>query len=384
MHTIALIVAAGSGARFAAEGPPKQYHPLAGQPLLRHALTAFAAHPRVGAVRAVVRDSDGAAYEAAAAGLDLLDPVIGGASRQESVLRGLESLSDQPPDAVLVHDGARPFAGPGLVGRVLDRLADADGAIPALPVNDTLKRVDEEGRIAGTVPRDGLWCAQTPQGFRFAPLLAAHRAAIGRELTDDAAVAEAAGLSVAVVPGSGDNLKVTRPEDLERAAAALRAQGRVAVGSGFDVHRLETGDGVRLCGVDIPAPFRLSGHSDADVGLHALTDAILGALADGDIGSHFPPSDPQWKGADSALFLRHAVALVAAAGGVIHHADVTLICEQPKVGPYRDAMRDCIANLLDIGISRVAVKATTSEGLGFTGRGEGIAAQATATLSLPG
>lgn len=385
MSTIALIVAAGTGTRFGADGPPKQYHPLGGQPVLRHALRAFTAHPRIDGVRTVIRPDDRASFDNASAGLDLLAPVDGGSSRQESVRQGLESLAGMEPARVLIHDGARPFPTAALIDRVIDALSQADGAIPALPVRDTLKQVDDEGRILDTVPRDGLWRVQTPQGFRYGPLLAAHRNAPvgGTPLTDDAAVAEAAGLSLVTVAGDPDNVKITGREDLDAAAAALCAAGRVAVGSGFDVHRVAEGDHVRLCGVDIPAPFRLDGHSDADVGLHALTDALLGALAAGDIGSHFPPSDPQWKGADSAIFLDAAVAMVAQAGGAIEHADVTLICEQPKIGPHREAMQARLAGILGIAPSRLGIKATTSEGLGFTGRGEGIAAQATATLRLP-
>jgi 2-C-methyl-D-erythritol 4-phosphate cytidylyltransferase/2-C-methyl-D-erythritol 2,4-cyclodiphosphate synthase len=299
------------------------------------------------------------------------------------VLRGLESLAATPPARVLIHDGARPFVAAAVIDRVLAALADSPGAIAALPVVDTLKQA-AGGRIAGTRDRTGLWGAQTPQGFRFAEILAAHRAAAGEELTDDAAVAERAGLAVTLVEGSRENMKVTSQDDLAVAERWLRgAQEETRVGQGFDVHAFGPGDHVTLCGIRVPHDAGLVGHSDADVGLHALTDAILGALGAGDIGSHFPPSDPQWRGADSGKFLVHARDLVAAQGGRLLHLDVTLICERPKIGPHRDAMVARIAGLLDLPAGRVSVKATTTEKLGFTGRGEGIAAQAVATIALP-
>ena len=381
--TLALVVAAGRGERFGGT-QPKQYAPLAGRPLLRHSLTALARHPVVAGVRAVINPDDEAFYEAAAAGLDLLPPVAGGTSRQDSVCRGLESLEDLKPKQVLIHDGARPFVPPDLIDRVLAGLAEAPGAIAALPMADTVKR-EADGRIAGTLDREGLWRAQTPQGFRFAEILAAHRSASAdMGLTDDAAVAEQAGLAVRLVEGDPANLKVTTPADLERAARWLMGGGEeMRTGSGFDVHRFEAGDSLRLCGVEIPHDAGLAGHSDADVGLHALVDAILGALAAGDIGTHFPPSEARWRGADSALFAEHARDLVAEQGGRIVNVDVTLICERPKIGPHRPAMTARLAALLGIDETRVSVKATTTERLGFTGRGEGIAAQATATIALP-
>ncbi|WP_193370627.1 bifunctional 2-C-methyl-D-erythritol 4-phosphate cytidylyltransferase/2-C-methyl-D-erythritol 2,4-cyclodiphosphate synthase [Pelagibius marinus] len=382
----ALIVAAGRGQRFGGS-LPKQYASLAGVPLLRHTLQAFAAHPAIGRVRAVIHPDDRDLYDAAAAGLNLAEPVAGGASRQESVLRGLESLAERAPARVLIHDGARPFVSAPVVDRVLAALDKVPGAIAALPVVDTLKR-GQDDHIAGTQDRAGLWGAQTPQGFRYAEILAAHRAAAGEELTDDAAVAERAGIEVALVEGSRENFKVTSQDDLRTAERWLRGapgQGgaETRVGQGFDVHAFGPGDHVMLCGVRIDHDAGLAGHSDADVGLHALTDAILGALGAGDIGSHFPPSDPQWKGADSGKFIRHARDLVTARGGRILHLDVTLVCERPKVGPHRDAMVARVAELLDLPADRVSVKATTTEKLGFTGRGEGIAAQAAATLALP-
>ena len=384
--TVALIVAAGRGQRFGG-ALPKQYASLAGAPLLRHTLLAFTADPAVSRVCAVIHPDDRDLYDAAAQGLELDAPVAGGANRQESVLRGLESLAEAPPERVLIHDGARPFVSGAVIGRVLAALDKSAGAIAALPVVDTLKR-GSGGVIEGTQDRAGLWGAQTPQGFRYGDILAAHRQAAGEELTDDAAVAERAGLAVALVEGSRENIKVTSQDDLKTAERWLRggaeqAGAETRVGQGFDVHAFGPGDHVTLCGLRIDHDAGLVGHSDADVGLHALTDALLGALGAGDIGSHFPPSDPQWQGADSGKFIRHARDLVTARGGRILHLDVTLICERPKVGPHRAAMVARVADLLDLPAERVSVKATTTEKLGFTGRGEGIAAQAVATISLP-
>ncbi len=391
---VALIVAAGSGERFGGE-VPKQYLPLAGRPLLRHAIEAFLHHPEVSAVQVVYQPAHRDLYEAATAGLALPEPVPGGATRQESGWLGLERLAQSPlgpPATVLIHDAARPLVDAGTISRVLAALKRAPAAIAAVQVIDTLKR-GVDGFTAGTVDRTGLWRAQTPQGFQFPAILEAHRRLAGAGLTDDAAVAEQAGLPVALVSGSPDNIKVTTPQDLERAHRLLGVPVPVApslalsdtrVGLGYDVHRFAPGDHVMLCGVAIPHSHRLEGHSDADVALHALTDAILGAIGAGDIGSHFPPSDPQWRGVDSAVFLRHAAGLVAARGGVIGHVDVTVICERPKVGPHRTAMVARLAALLGLAPDRVSVKATTTEKLGFTGREEGIAAQAAATVCLPG
>jgi 2-C-methyl-D-erythritol 4-phosphate cytidylyltransferase / 2-C-methyl-D-erythritol 2,4-cyclodiphosphate synthase len=379
---IALVVAAGRGTRLGAT-LPKQYLPLAGKPLLRHSLEALAAHPAIDRVRVVYHPDDAGRYDVASRGLDLLPPVEGGAARQDSVRLGLESLQSLAPAHVLIHDGARPFLDAGIIDRVLAALAEAPGAIPALMLSDTVKR-GAEGRVVETVDRRGLWRAQTPQGFHYAAILAAHRAAAGEDLSDDAAVAERAGLAVRLVAGSEANLKVTTAEDLAAAERRLAArQGDIRTGQGFDVHAFGPGDHVWLCGVRVPHERSLIGHSDADVGLHAATDAILGALGAGDIGMHFPPSDPQWRGAASDRFLRHAAGLVAAAGGTVAHVDVTLICERPKIGPYRAAMVARLAEILGLAPGRVSVKATTTERLGFTGRGEGIAAQAVATLRLP-
>jgi 2-C-methyl-D-erythritol 4-phosphate cytidylyltransferase/2-C-methyl-D-erythritol 2,4-cyclodiphosphate synthase len=352
--------------------------------LLRRTLLPLVEHPQVHAVRAIIHPEDRELYDAATNGLNLMDPAPGGDSRQESVLRGLESLADRAPETVLVHDAARPFVTRELISRVLSALQSTPGAIPAMPVRDTLKQgtSEEGGLIAATVDRSALWRAQTPQGFRYPEILAAHRRFAGATLTDDAAVAEQAGLAVTLVPGDEDNFKVTTRDDFNRAELFLTAHHEIRTGIGFDVHRFGAGDHVVLCGVAIPFEAGLEGHSDADVGFHALTDALLGAIGAGDIGSHFPPSDPQWRGAPSEVFLRHASDLVAEAGGKISNVDVTVICERPKIGPHRQVMRERIAVILALPPTRVSVKGTTTERLGFTGRGEGIAAQAIATVRI--
>ncbi len=375
------MVAAGRGERFGA-AVPKQYLAVAGRPLLYYAAAAFARHPRIDGVRVVIHGDDRARYDAAVAGLDLLDPVSGGSTRQESVRLGLESLACLAPQRVLVHDGARPAIDAQTIARVVAALDDAPGAIPALAVSDSLKR-GADGCVAQSVERAGLWRAQTPQGFRFADILAAHRAAQDRDLGDDAAVAEAAGIEVRLVAGAEDNVKVTTEDDLARVARAFAAGLHTRVGTGFDVHAFGPGDHVVLCGVRIPHDRGLVGFSDADAGLHALVDAVLGALGAGDIGEHFPPGEPEWRGADSGVFAARTRNMVAAAGGEIAHLDVTLVCEAPKIAPHRAAMVTRVAALFAVAESRVSVKATTSEGLGFTGRGEGVAAQAVATLRLP-
>lgn len=378
---IALIVAAGRGTRFG-RALPKQYADLAGAPVIRRASLAFLRHPGIRAVRCVIHPEDVDAYKSAVGDLGLLPPIHGGATRQESVRLGLESLLAESPDFVLIHDGARPLIDSATIDRVIAAAEERGGAIAALRVHDSLKR--GVATVTDVVDRTDLWRAQTPQAFAFGPILAAHRAHAGADLSDDAAVAERSGMTVALVDGAENNLKITSPGDLDRARRLLDGRAvSVRVGQGFDVHRFGPGEAVVIGGIAIPHDAALVGHSDADVALHALTDAILGALADGDIGSHFPPSDPRWRGADSAVFIRHAAALARARGGVIDHVDVTIVCEHPKIGPHRTAMTGRIAALLDVPPSRVAVKATTTEGLGFTGRGEGIAAQAVATLRLP-
>jgi len=355
-------------------------------------MRAFLAHPRISAVRAIIHPDDlgiyGNAVRPFSANRRLLDPAFGGAERQESVRLGLESVASLSPSHILIHDGARPFVDNHVIDRILDALGDNEGAIAALPVHDTIKKSDGDARphIAGTVSRDGLWRAQTPQGFAFGALLAAHQSAKGKMLTDDAAVAEAAGIRVRLVPGSPDNMKITQAEDFGMAELILgrrQAMYEYRTGHGYDVHQFERGEGTTLCGVTIPHSAKLKGHSDADAGMHALTDAILGALAAGDIGDHFPPSDPRWKGAPSRIFLERACALVHEAGGSLTHLDVTLVCEAPRIGPHRAAMRQALSDITGLSVDRISVKATTTEELGFTGRREGLAAFATATIRLP-
>jgi 2-C-methyl-D-erythritol 4-phosphate cytidylyltransferase/2-C-methyl-D-erythritol 2,4-cyclodiphosphate synthase len=378
----ALVVAAGRGSRFGAT-LPKQYLPLGGVGVLRHAVAALSDHPRVSNVLVTIRPEDRALFDSAVAGLCLLPPVGGGSTRQDSVRLGLEALAVYHPEHVLIHDAARPFPDARLIDRVIDALERAPAAIPCLPLRDTIKR-GEDGFIRATINRSALWRAQTPQGFHFAAILAAHQAAMGCALTDDAAVAEAAGLVPLIVGGSEDNLKVTTQEDLAAAERLIAArQGDFRVGQGFDVHAFGPGDHISICGIKISHDASLVGHSDADVGLHALTDAVLGAIGAGDIGIHFPPSDPRWRGAASDQFLRHAADLVRRQSGTITGVDVTIICERPKIGPHRAAMIEQVATILGISPARVSVKATTTDRLGFTGRGEGVAAQAVATVRLP-
>ncbi len=390
MRTAALIVAAGRGHRVGAP-LPKQYLGLSGVAVLRHAVERFAGHPGVALVQVVIAEADQALFYAATRGLDLPAPVIGGATRQRSVLNGLEALAGHGLELVAIHDAARPLVDAGTITRTLEAAArdGVDGALAALPVADTLKRGDDQAMVAATIPRQLLWRAQTPQVFRFDRILAAHRAvaALGDDeataLTDDAAVAEKAGYRVALVEGAEPNFKITTTADLARAERELAPPMETRTGTGFDVHAFGPGDSVTLCGVPVPHSHGLAGHSDADVALHALTDALLGTIGAGDIGLHFPPSDPRWRGASSDRFLRHAADLVAKRGGCVINVDVTIICERPKVGPHRERMRERVAGILGVAVDRVAVKATTTEKLGFTGRGEGIAAQAIATVSLP-
>jgi len=374
--TIALVVAAGSGSRAGGEAP-KQYRLIAGRPLLAHAIDHLR-HPSVDEIRVVIGEGQEDAYRAAIGDRSLPSPIAGGATRRDSVLNGLEALAGEGDvDRVLIHDAARPFLPAAVIDRLLAALDTQDGAAPALPVVDTLARAN--GSLGDTVARDDLVRVQTPQAFRFEKIRAAHAAWSGAEATDDAQVARAAGLTVAIVEGDPALEKLTYEADFRRAEAALLAP---RVGFGFDVHAFAAGRELWLGGIQVPHHMGLAGHSDADVVLHALTDAILGALGAGDIGDHFPPSDPQWRGAASSLFLEHACNLVAQAGGRIAHADVTIICEAPRIGPYRDAMRAQIADLLRLPQSRISIKATTTEGLGFTGRREGIAAQAVASIRM--
>ena len=381
MSIAALLMAAGSGTRFGA-AQPKQYLPLLGRPVIRHAAEALLAEGLVDTLLPVCAAGEEARIAGLLDGLPVLPAVAGGATRQASVRAGLEALAGRAPEVVLVHDAARPVVPRGTIAALLEALQGAPGAIPAQPVADTLKRGDGTA-ILETVPRAGLYRAQTPQGFRFGTLLAAHRAA-GGEATDDAQLLELAGERVMLVAGSETNVKITFPEDLERVAGQLQGRLIPRVGTGFDVHRTEAGRRMVLCGVVVPCEFGLEGHSDADVGIHALCDAIYGALAEGDIGRWFPPSEMRWKDADSAQFLRHAAGRVAARGGVIANVDVTILCERPKIGPHREAMQARLAELMGVDPAIVGVKATTTERLGFTGRGEGIAAQAAAMVLVPG
>ncbi len=384
-----VVVAAGSGLR-AGGDRPKQFRRIGGESVLRRTLMTLVDLPFLSAVQPVIRAGDDALYAETIIGINtnvLHAPTPGGKTRQASVRAGLEALATRPPDIVLIHDAARPFVSRALVERAVTAAKKTGAAIPGLAVTDTIKTIDSRGLVGKTLDRASLRAIQTPQAFAFTPLLEAHRRAAreGRDdFTDDAAIAEWAGLQVAVFDGEPGNIKITHPEDFMRAESEQAALlSDVRTGTGIDVHAFGPGDHVIIGGLSIPHNQALTGHSDADVGLHALVDAILGALADGDIGSHFPPSDPQWKGAASDRFFTFAVERVKARGGMIAHLDLTIVCEAPKIGPHRDALRANIARLAGLDLSRVAVKATTSEQLGFTGRREGIAAYATATVRLP-
>lgn len=382
MRIAAVVVAAGRGTR-AGEGGPKQYRSLGGIPVLQRTLDALLDHPGIDRVLAVIHPDDREPYAQAVAAIGdrrLCPPVTGGPSRSASVRQGLEHLAADPPDAVLIHDAARPFVARDLLDRLMAALETAPAAFPALPVADALWRA-EAGLATQTAPRDGLWRAQTPQCFRFGDILAAHRNHRGPEAADDVATARAAGLPVRIVPGDGNNFKITLPGDFARAERLLRGLHMdIRTGQGFDVHAFGPGDHVTLGGVAIPYPQGLSGHSDADVALHAITDAVFGALAEGDIGQWFPPGDPQWKGAASEIFLARAVERATARGFAITSIDCTILAEAPKIGPHSARMRANIARIAGITEDRVGMKATTAERLGFVGRGEGIAALAVATL----
>lgn len=376
--TVALIVAAGSGSR-AGGDLPKQYRLVAGKALLAHAIDHLR-HPRIDEIRVVIGAGQEGAYRDAVAGRALPSPIVGGPVRQDSVRLGLEALANEGFRAVLIHDAARPFLPPAVIDRLLNALEEADGAVPALAVVDTLAR--DQGGLGDTVDRDGLVRVQTPQAFRFASILSAHRSWTG-DATDDAQVARAAGFRVALVAGDPLLDKLTYEDDFQRAEVRLAASMVVRTGLGFDVHAFAAGEELWLGGIRIPHDRGLKGHSDADVLLHTLTDALLGAAGEGDIGDHFPPSDPQWRGAASSVFLEHARALIERRSGRIDHVDATIICEAPRIGPHRHAIRERIATLLRLPLHKVSVKATTTERLGFAGRGEGIAAQAVATIRLP-
>jgi 2-C-methyl-D-erythritol 4-phosphate cytidylyltransferase/2-C-methyl-D-erythritol 2,4-cyclodiphosphate synthase len=389
-----LVVAAGRGSR-AGEGLPKQYRLLAGRPLLSHTLSALLGVAEDAQVLTVIHPDDHDLYDNCLNCVDnvhverVIPPVHGGATRQESVRAGLEALAEleNPPQIVLIQDGARPFPNENLIARARLAAQDHGAAVPALPVIDTIKEVNEAGKIVATPVRSALRAVQTPQAFRFDLILAAHRKALEageNGLTDDAAIAEWAGYAVHVFEGDADNMKVTSADDLALAERRfLQELPDVRIGQGYDVHAFGPGDHVCLGGLKIPHDHALVGHSDADVLAHAITDALLGAIGDGDIGSHFPPSDPQWKGAASEIFLSAAAQAVKVRGGMIAHIDATIVCERPKIGPHRDAIRESIAKIVQISVDRVAIKATTSEHLGFTGREEGMASMALATVRLP-
>ncbi len=386
-----VVVAAGRGERAGSDGDtePKQYRRIGGQAILARTMEVFLEQPRVTWVLPVIHPEHEQRYAALGLGGDerLLVPAHGGASRQQSVLAGLKALAPLKPDLVLIQDAARPFVPSMLVESVIDALGGAPGALPTLPVTDTIKRSPDGTEVSGTEDRRQLHAAQTPQGFRFGQIFSAHMraASVRREFTDDAEIAVWAGLRVVMVPGHRDNIKITHPDDFARAELIISGDRRMEtrIGTGYDVHHFTDGDAVWLGGVEIPHNRRLMGHSDADVALHALTDALLGAIGEGDIGIHFPPSDPQWKGARSAVFLRHAGDLVARRGGRIVNVDVTIVCEAPKIAPHAAAMQATIGEALGIATSRIAIKATTNEKLGFIGREEGIVAMASASVEVP-
>ncbi|PWE33146.1 bifunctional 2-C-methyl-D-erythritol 4-phosphate cytidylyltransferase/2-C-methyl-D-erythritol 2,4-cyclodiphosphate synthase [Maritimibacter sp. 55A14] len=371
----AVIVAAGRGVR-AGAGLPKQYRPIRGKAVLAHTLGALRSHPLISEIVMVLGPEDDGLFAAHVGGE--VRTVTGGPTRAASVRAGLEALAGRGVDLVLIHDAARPLLPHVVIDRVLVALTETPAAAPALAVTDALWR-GAEGRVTGVEPREGLFRAQTPQGFHFEAILAAHRAHAG-EAADDVAVARAAGLDVAIVEGDEANMKITGPDDFARAERLMGGAMDLRLGHGYDVHRFGPGDHVMLCGVAVPHGRALQGHSDADVAMHAITDALYGALAEGDIGRHFPPSDPKWKGAESHVFLRHAVDLAARRGFAINNIDCTIICETPRIGPHAEAMRARLAEITGLEAGRISVKATTSERLGFTGREEGIAATATAAL----
>lgn len=389
MKVAAVVVAGGSGIRAGGE-VPKQYQNIGGKPVIWWTLKAFVDHPGVAVVQPVIGAGHEVHYDACAGGLGCLPPVTGGSTRQESCRIGVEALEAHRPDAVLIHDAARPLVSRDLISHIIAALHNYKGVIPAMPILETIKRAPG-GLIESTIDRSAMWTAQTPQGFRFEPILRAHReaaAARATSLTDDAAIAERAGIPVSIIAGRPENRKITTAEDLADADqfVTLKLMGGlsdVRIGHGIDVHAFVPGDHVTLCGVRIPHTSRLEGHSDADAALHALTDAILGAIGEGDIGTHFPPSDPKWKGAHSAMFVRKAMDLLTARGGRIANADISILCQSPRITPYVGKMKDTVAELLDIPAGRVAIKATTTERLGFVGREEGLLAHATVLVRLP-
>mgnify|MGYP002634461876 CR=1 FL=1 len=377
-----IIVAAGRGHRMEKQ-IPKQYLDIGGMAVLRHTVNIFLKNPAIDHIQVVIHPDDQSLYDDAIGDMALPDPVFGGQSRQQSVLAGLEAISEIMPEYVYIHDAARPFLEQKTLNRLIAEVAEYGAVIPALNVTDTIKYMSNE-TIDSTLDRDLLYRAQTPQAFRYKAIYMAHRHQENKDLTDDSAVAELSGLKVRIIPGSENNFKITTPQDLIKAQnMSQNSYTDVRTGYGIDVHAFDKGDHIILGGIKIPHTHKLKGHSDADVALHALCDALLGALALGDIGDHFPPSDDQWKGASSDIFLKHAAQLIYDQDGVIANIDLTIICEQPKIAPHREKIRDNISQLLDLDINRVSIKATTTEKLGFTGKKQGIMAQAIATIRLP-
>lgn len=382
MRVGALILAAGRGSRFGSN-KPKQYENVNGVPILRRAIEPFLEHASIDRVRVVVNQNDMRLYHKVVEGLTIEGHVIGGRTRQETVRRGLVSLRHDPPDVILIHDGVRPFVQPALIDRVLEALQDVQGAVPAVSIVDSLK-LCSDGIILADAPRDNVFAVQTPQGFNYRSILAAHEINKNGTYTDDAAVAQKSGLKCQIVRGDYDNFKITTREDLSRANEKVVSElADIRFGHGFDVHRLVPGKLLRLCGIDIPHSAELYGHSDADVALHALTDALLGAIGDRDIGYHFPPNEETWANVDSSIFVDHALNLICEKRGDINHVDITIICQTPKIEPYRQHMQKRVSEMLRIPSNCVSIKATTSENLGVTAENRGIAAQATATVRLP-
>ncbi|MBX7145904.1 MAG: bifunctional 2-C-methyl-D-erythritol 4-phosphate cytidylyltransferase/2-C-methyl-D-erythritol 2,4-cyclodiphosphate synthase [Alphaproteobacteria bacterium] len=382
MKIIALIVAAGTSQRFGTK-IPKQYSLLNHKNLLRYSVETMMTHPLIDTVKIVIHPDHQDLYKKAVKGLELPPPILGGHTRQESVFNGLKEIDPSSCHYVLIHDAARPFIDHQLITDLIEEVQKNKAVIPLIPATDTLKKIESNGIIDQTLDRNLIGCAQTPQAFEYRIILEAHKKACHLSLTDDASIAEAANIKVYTIPGREENFKVTTLSDFKRAEAVINHSYEYRTGQGFDVHRFMPGDFITLCGVQIPYHQKLEGHSDADVGLHALTDALLATLSAGDIGHHFPPSDPQWKGADSTIFLKHASQLIYEKQGHIIHIDITIIAEAPKVGPHRLTMVNRLADLLQLSTDRISIKATTTEGLGFTGRKEGIAAQAIATVKLP-
>ncbi|MEC7488472.1 MAG: bifunctional 2-C-methyl-D-erythritol 4-phosphate cytidylyltransferase/2-C-methyl-D-erythritol 2,4-cyclodiphosphate synthase [Pseudomonadota bacterium] len=382
-HCAALILAGGFGSRVGAN-IPKQYLFINGKSVLRRTIEIFEAHPLIDSIQVVIGEMDGELYSKTVTGIDICAPVIGGSTRQASGLKGLETLERLSPDLVLIHDAARPLVDHATIDRVINGLEKNSAVLPAIPVSDTLKRsTGVPPTVDHTIPRADIWCAQTPQGFRYHQILDAHRRNTDPSLTDDAAIAENAGIAVALVQGNRRNFKITDQEDFERAARVIAGTTPdIRIGSGFDIHTFAEGSHVILCGIKLKHDRALAGHSDADVAMHAVTDALLGAISAGDIGRHFPPGDKKWRGAKSRIFLEHANKLVIHRGGQIGNIDLTIICEAPQISPYAKQMVNSLSGILNIDSSRINIKATTTETLGFTGRREGIAAHASVTVRL--